>query len=92
MGCHFLLQEIFQTQGLNLSLLHFRQTLYRLSHQGSPIFVVLRMGNMAFGITFWKTEQDFFFSLDSPRGQEGVSSMLGAGGVWDGAGLRGRQC
>ena len=47
---------------------------------------------MAFGITFWKTEQDFFFSLDSPRGQEGVSSMLGAGGVWDGAGLRGRQC
>ena len=34
-GCHFLLQEIFLTQGSNLGFLHCRQTLYRLSHQGS---------------------------------------------------------
>ena len=34
-GCHFLLQEIFLTQGLNQGLPHCRQTLYRLSHQGS---------------------------------------------------------
>ena len=34
MGCHFLLQEIFLTQELNLSLPHCRQMLYRLSHQG----------------------------------------------------------
>ena len=34
-GCHFLLQEIFPTQGSNLGLLHCRQTLYHLSHQGS---------------------------------------------------------
>ena len=33
-SCHFLLQEIFPTQGLNPGLLHCRQTLYRLSHQG----------------------------------------------------------
>ena len=33
--CHFLLQGIFPTQGSNLGLLHSRQTLYRLSHQGS---------------------------------------------------------
>ena len=33
-GCHFLLQEIFSTQGLNPGLPHCRQTLYRLSHQG----------------------------------------------------------
>ena len=32
---HFLLWEIFLTQGLNLGLLHCRQTLYHLSHQGS---------------------------------------------------------
>ena len=32
-GFHFLLQEIFLTQGLNPGLLHCRQTLYRLSHQ-----------------------------------------------------------
>ena len=35
-GCHFLLQGIFPTQGSNLGLLHCRQTLYPLSHQGSP--------------------------------------------------------
>ena len=33
-GCHFLLQGIFPTQGSNPGLLHFRQMLYHLSHQG----------------------------------------------------------
>ena len=32
-GCHFLLQGIFPTQGLNPGLLYCRQTLYPLSHQ-----------------------------------------------------------
>ena len=36
-GCHFLLQEIFPTQGLNTGPLHCRQTLYHLSHQGCPM-------------------------------------------------------
>ena len=36
MGSHFLLQGIFHTQGSNLGLLHCRQMLYHLSHQGSP--------------------------------------------------------
>ena len=35
-GCQFLLQGVFLTQGLNLSLLRCRQILYHLSHQGSP--------------------------------------------------------
>ena len=35
-GCHFFLQGIFPTQGSNLGLLHCRQILYCLSHQGSP--------------------------------------------------------
>ena len=34
--CHFLLQGIFPTQGLNPGLPHCRQTLYPLSHQGGP--------------------------------------------------------
>ena len=34
-GCHAFLQGIFLTQGLNLDLLHYRQILYHLSHQGS---------------------------------------------------------
>ena len=36
MGCHFLLQGIFPTQGSNPGLPHCRQTLYHLSHQWSP--------------------------------------------------------
>ena len=36
-GCHFLLQGNFLTQGLNPGLLHYRQILYCLSHQGSPV-------------------------------------------------------
>ena len=35
-GCHALLQEIFATQGSNPGLVHCRQILYHLSHQGSP--------------------------------------------------------
>ena len=38
-GCHCLRQRIFPTQGSNLGLSHCRQTLYCLSHQGSPISV-----------------------------------------------------
>ena len=34
MGCHFLLKGIFPTQRSNPGLLHCRQTLYHLSHQG----------------------------------------------------------
>ena len=35
-GCHFFLQEIFLTQWSNSGLLHCRQILYCLSHQGNP--------------------------------------------------------
>ena len=35
-GCRSLLQGIFPAQGMNLCLLHCTQTLYCLSHQGSP--------------------------------------------------------
>ena len=36
-GCHFLLQEIFPTQGLNLGLPHCGQTLYQRRHQRTKI-------------------------------------------------------
>ena len=43
-GCHFLLQGIFPTQGLDLGLPHHRQILYCLSHQrmynGEPVGIV----------------------------------------------------
>ena len=37
-GCHFLFQGIFPTQGSNLGLLHCRRILKGLSHQGSVFF------------------------------------------------------
>ena len=36
-GCHALLQGIFLTQGSNPGLMHCRQILYHLRHQGSPV-------------------------------------------------------
>ena len=35
-GCHFLVQGIFPTEGSSSGLPHCRQILYHLSHQGSP--------------------------------------------------------
>ena len=37
MDCHFLLQGIFPTQGMNLGFPRYRQTLYHLSHHGINI-------------------------------------------------------
>ena len=64
MGCHALLQEIFQTQGSNSGLLHCRQILYQLNHKGSP------------GILEWEA---FPFSRRSspPRNRPGVSYTAG---------------
>ena len=45
-GCHFLLQGIFPTQGLNPSLSHCRQTLYHQSHLESPRETTIRAENI----------------------------------------------
>ena len=42
-GCHFLLQRIFLTQGSNPGLPSCKQMLYRLSHQGSPLFFLTKL-------------------------------------------------
>ena len=39
-GCCFLLKRIFLNQESNLGLQHYRQILYHLSHQGSPLVYV----------------------------------------------------
>ena len=51
--CHFFLQGIFPTQGLNPALPHCRQTLYPLSHKGSPIYpcsLFIYLNNFYFSI------------------------------------------
>ena len=42
-GCHILLQGVFLTQGSNPHRPHCRQTLYLLSHWGSPVFLILHI-------------------------------------------------
>ena len=42
-GCHSLLQGIFQSQGSNPGLLHFRRIFYHMNHQGSPSLLILRL-------------------------------------------------
>ena len=47
-GCHFLLQGIFPIQESNPGLLHGRQILYRLSHQGRSVVDTIVMFILAF--------------------------------------------
>ena len=61
-GCQFLLQGIFPTQGLNPGLPHCRQTLYPLSHQGSPGCLVGSLNLWTPVLQFWEV---FFFPLFS---------------------------
>ena len=44
-GCHSLLRWIFLTQGLDFGLLHYRQILYQLSYQVSPLNTELHINN-----------------------------------------------
>ena len=68
-GCHFLLQGIFPTQGSNPGLSHCRQTLYHLSHQGSPevygicpLLVILILINwLGWFFKFLQSSYFFFF-------------------------------
>ena len=53
MGCHFLLQGIFLTQGSNPGLLHCKQILYHLRYQGALIFKHLSYFNFDI-LIFWK--------------------------------------
>ena len=53
-GCYFLLEGIFPTQGLNLGLLHYRQILYCLSHQGSPKIHTVKA--MVFAVVMYRCE------------------------------------
>ena len=67
-GCHFLLQGIFLTQGLTwcllclLCLLHWRQILYQLCHLGSPWTHIIRKGFMKFSTAF-RQEQMLLYLL-----------------------------
>ena len=52
-GCHFLLKGIFPTQGSNPGLPHCGQMLYRLSHQGKQMRIIL-------SCCWWKGVENLF--------------------------------
>ena len=75
-GCHFHLQGIFLTQGSNLDLLHCRQILYHLSHQGSQldfnytptIFLLWGLGKHNFSVlsssfVIWNINRSYLIEL-----------------------------
>ena len=62
-GCHFLLQGFFLTQGSNLQLLcllHYGQMLYPLNHQGRPLSWWWECKLMQ---PLWRTMQKFLKKL-----------------------------
>ena len=67
-GCHSLLHRVFPTQGSNPGLLHCRQTLYHLSHQGSPIKWIHMKTNKNFCLPSFGILKYFsvFFSVFQP--------------------------
>ena len=77
-GCHFLLQEIFPTQGLNPGLPHRRQMLYHLSHQGSQ--------SRRWGRGRYK----YMCQRKWEEGREGWRTQQGARQVWTQKGRRKR--
>ena len=47
-GLPFPLPGLFPTQGLNPSLLHYRQILYHQSYQGSPVFLNFKLKSLQY--------------------------------------------
>ena len=68
-GCHFLLQRIFLTQGFNPGLLLCRLTLYCLSHQGNLIHSELQK-NLSYIMTFIWVSQLILVVKNPPAMQE----------------------
>ena len=69
-GCHFFLQGMFLTQGSNPGLLHCRQILYCLSHQGRPTSTLILRENtknkvhtISYIISIYKDEKTLFIMI-----------------------------
>ena len=75
---HSLLQGIFSTQGSNTSLLHCRQNLYCLGHQGSPALHLLLHNHRCFKYLLpWPTCLLISFDF-TPLLSQKLSHPLGA--------------
>ena len=82
MGCLSLLQGPFATQGSNLGVLHCREILYPLSHQGSPLSKDSQIIFRPFFFFLF-----FFFFHSNPAGTVGLNFISTQNGD-----IRGIQC
>ena len=75
-GCHFLLQGIFLTQGANPHLLHWQVDSLPLSHQGSPKYITYIMPfNSSNSLIRWRLwERDHYLPF-------GVLKVCAGGGA-----------
>ena len=75
-GCHFLLQGIFLTQGANPHLLHWKVDSLPLSHQGSPKYITYIMPfNSSNSLIRWRSwERDHYLPF-------GVLKVCAGGGA-----------
>ena len=68
LGCHFLLQGIFPTQRLNPGLLHCKQILFQLSHQGDTHgFFFLILVIILLGLPWWLRQLRICLQCRRPR-------------------------
>ena len=94
MDCHFLLQGIFPTQGLNPGLLHCRQILYHLNQQGIPTLLAIfhyKRTRFIFKkkkvliIECWKSSGFLFTHLSSisiKRGSQTLHGLFSGKQLW----------
>ena len=73
---HSLLQRIFLTQGLNPGLLHCRQIVYCLSHQGSPVSILTCSVAKSCFVTPWTVACQVPLSMDFPGKNVGMGYFL----------------
>ena len=75
-GSHSLLQRIVSIKGWNLGLLHCRQILYSLSHQGSPFSSALTHFPLQLCVSFLKKKKtDLNIYLESTLCMKFLASM-----------------
>ena len=59
-GCHFLLQEVFQTQGSNLNLLYSRRILYHWATWEAPSKKIILIKSI---FRIWMSCEGYFYCL-----------------------------
>ena len=75
--CHALLHGIFPTQGSNPGLPHYRQILYNLSHQRSPLLEWLLLKKTRMSVLLFSISSTMFLVVESMGRRESAQQQDG---------------